>query len=272
MMSAASTPLIVLQLTDTHFLAEAHQDMLGIDTEKYFLNVLEQAFANDQHYDVIILTGDLAQTPCIESYQRLRNHLLSLPLPVLCLPGNHDDFNLMQALLNTRNLSCAKQRVFKHWQIICLNSQIPQEQGGYLADSELALLKQALEEYPDHHALIAVHHHCLPTHSTWMDTMIIRNSAALLALLHEFPQAKVVISGHIHQTLTQQQDHLQFFGTPSTCFQFTPNSPLFSVDKTAPGYRTLFLYPNGTVTTTVSRLPLELHELKLDGKGYFDHP
>jgi Icc protein len=272
MMSAASTPLVVLQLTDTHFLAEAHQDMLGINTEKYFLNVLEHAFANDQHYDVMVLSGDLAQAPCIESYQRLRDHLLALPLPVLCLPGNHDDFNLMQALLNTGNLSCAKQHVFKHWQIICLNSQIPEEQGGHLASSELALLKQALEEYPEHHALIAVHHHCLPTHSAWLDTMIIQNSDALLELLRDYPQAKMIVTGHIHQVLTQHHHHLQIFGTPSTCFQFTPNSPLFSVDKTAPGYRTLSLYPDGTFTTGISRLAQELHELKLDGKGYFDHP
>ena len=68
-------------------------------------------------------------------------------MPVLCLPGNHDDLDLMQALLNERNISCAKQRVFHHWQMIGLNSQIPSEPGGYLAESELAFVKVALEEH-----------------------------------------------------------------------------------------------------------------------------
>ena len=100
--------------------------------------------------------------------------------------------------------------------------------------------------------------------------MQIDNSADLLALLQNYPQAKVVIHGHIHQELRYQTDHLQVFGTPSTCFQFTPNSPHFSVDRTAPGYRKLWLYPDGTLLSSVVRLPIELHELELDGRGYLD--
>ena len=262
--------LAVLQLTDSHFLAEAHQEMLGINTEKYFLSVLRQAFEHGQQYDLIIFSGDLAQDPCPESYQRLREHLNRYNVPVLCLPGNHDDFELMQALLNTDLISCAKQRLFDHWQIICLNSQVPNEPGGYLANSELAFLEKSLQDYPQHHALIAVHHNCTPTHSDWMDTMMISNSAALLALLKNYPQAKVIITGHIHQELAQQVHHLHIFGTPSTCFQFTPTSRDFSISKTAPGYRQLLLHADGIFETSISRLDLILHELKLD-KGYASH-
>lgn len=269
-MTGSVTPLAVLQLTDTHILAEAQHEMVGINTEKYLVKVLEHAFALHQQYDVIILSGDLAQDPCPESYTRLRDCLLKYPVPVLCLPGNHDDFSLMQSLLNVKTISCAKQRLFKHWQIICLNSQIPDEPGGYLAESELTFLKQALQEHPQHHALIAVHHHCVPADSEWIDTMLISNSHTFLALLKDYPQSKAVISGHIHQELTQQINNIRILATPSTCFQFTPKSRHFSIDKTPPGYRTLLLYPDGTLETSVTRLPIELHELKLDGRGYFD--
>ncbi|MEQ1635846.1 MAG: 3',5'-cyclic-AMP phosphodiesterase [Methylococcales bacterium] len=269
-MPPAASPLAVLQITDTHFLAEAHQEMLGINTEKYFVQVLEQAFSDGQAYDVVILSGDLAQDPCPESYQRLQRYLAKIPAPVLCLPGNHDDFKLMRTLLNVGNISCDKQRLFKHWQIICLNSQIPEQPGGYLAENELGLLKQALDAYPGHHALVAVHHHCVPTNSVWMDTMLINNSVDFLSLLHNYPQVKAVITGHIHQDLAQQVKQVQIFGTPSTCFQFTPNSRNFSIDKTAPGYRKLLLYPDGSLTSSVSRLPVSLNELKLDGRGYLN--
>ncbi len=264
-----AAPLTVLQLTDCHFLAEARQEILGIDTEKYFIKVLDQAFAGDQHYDVLLLTGDLAQDPCVSSYQRLQRHLLELPVPVICLAGNHDDFGIMQTLLNTNNISCAQLRVFEHWQIVCLNSQIPGKPGGFLSDNELSILTQALAEHPMHHTLCAIHHHCVPTHSAWLDTMLITNSAQLLNILTANPQAKAVVSGHIHQDLTQQIQHLQVIGTPSTCFQFTPNSHNFSLDDTAPGYRKLFLYPDGTLTTQVFRLPEALSELRL-GDGYLE--
>ncbi|NOT83578.1 MAG: 3',5'-cyclic-AMP phosphodiesterase [Methylococcaceae bacterium] len=267
-MPPAGSPLTVLQLTDTHFLAEAGQKMLGIDTEYYFVQVLGQALADNQQVDLIILSGDLAQDPCPGSYQRLQQHLAKISVPVLCLPGNHDDFELMQTLLNVNNSSCAKQHLFEHWQIICLNSQIPDEPGGYLAASELTLLKQALEDYPQHHALIAMHHHCVPTNSMWMDTMLIGNSVDFLTILQNYHQAKVIITGHIHQELTQQIQHLQILSAPSTCFQFTPNSRNFSIDKTAPGYRKLLLYPDGSLISSVSRLPITLNELNLDGRGY----
>lgn len=265
-----AAPLVVLQLTDSHFLAAAQQKMLGIDTEAYFLQVLALALANEPQIDVLLLTGDLVQDVCAASYQRLKTHLLKLPMLVLCLPGNHDDFNLMQVLLNEQNISCAKQQIFEHWQIISLNSQIPNEAGGFLPESELAALKVALEAYPNHYALIALHHHCVPTNSEWMDTMQVTNSAELLNLLSRFPQAKVVINGHVHQACTQSIAHLQIFGTPSTCFQFTPHSHHFSVDKTPPGYRQLTLYPDGRVTTHIARLCTELHELDLSGRGYLE--
>ena len=260
--------LAVLQLTDTHFLAEAQQKMLGIDTEKYFVDVLDHALANHQHYDIIILSGDLAQDPCPASYERLRMHLTRLAIPVVCLPGNHDDLQLMQTLLNTDTISCAKQRVFKHWQLICLNSQIPDDPGGFLAETELVFLKHALEDFPQLHALIAVHHHCVPALSEWIDTMIISNSNTFLSTLKEYPQVKVIITGHIHQELSAQVQHFSVFGTPSTCFQFTPKSRNFSIASTAPGYRKLWLSPDGAVTTEVCCLPITLDELKLDGKGY----
>lgn len=265
---AAAVSLVVLHLTDAHFLAAEQQTMLGIDTEAYFVQVLALALSREPQIDVLILSGDLVQDICAESYQRLRTHLLKLPMPVLCLPGNHDDLDLMQALLNERNISCAKQRVFDHWQIICVNSQIPDEPGGFLSESELESLKIALETYPHHHALIAVHHHCVPTNSQWMDTMQIGNSAELLNLLASYPQAKVIINGHIHQAFAQSIANIHIFGTPSTCFQFTPNSRHFSVDKTPPGYRQLTLYSDGGVTTHLVRLSHELDELNLDNKGY----
>lgn len=267
-MPLTAPPITVLQLTDCHILAEAKKTMMGVDTEKYFLKVLAQAFADHAQFDLLMLTGDLAQDTCISSYQRLQQHLLALPIPVLCLPGNHDDLGLMQKLLNQDNLSCDKQRILGNWQIICLNSQIEGQPGGFLSKNELTYLKLALQAHPGHYALIALHHHCTPTNSSWMDSMIVSNSNDLFSVLQDYPQAKVIITGHIHQELEQQAGHLQIFGTPSTCFQFTPNSRHFSVDRTAPGYRILKLYSDGSLTTAVNRLPDGLRELTLDGKGY----
>lgn len=256
---------------------EAPEDkLLGINTEHYFHACLEQAvrlrsrqaFAASPHFDLILLTGDLAQEPCSESYLRILTSLEAYKTPCICLPGNHDDYELMLQILNTDSINCRKQALLDNWQLICLNSQIPGKPDGRLANEELVFLENCLSKNPDRHALIAVHHHCLETKSPWMDTMIIENSQALLDIVDKYPQVKAITTGHIHQVMDIKTASLRVMGAPSTCFQFTPNTTEFSVDNTAPGYRLIELYTDGRVESEVVRLPERLTGLQPTKHGY----
>ncbi len=264
-----TTPcLSVLQLTDLHLLAEPEATMLGINTAHYFHAVLSAALAEHPAIDLILLTGDLAQEPCRASYHYLLDSLKPLAIPCICLPGNHDDYALMRQILAASQVNCNKQVFLGNWQIISLNSQIPDSPGGRLADLELAFLARCLRDYPEHHALVAVHHHCLPTQSAWMDTMMIENGQELLTLADQYPQVKAVVCGHIHQAMDSAVGPVRFLGTPSTCFQFTPTSLHFSIDTAAPGYRLIRLYENGQLDTRITRLPDPLNGLQLENGGY----
>jgi len=260
--------LSILQLSDTHILKTPNATLLGVDTAYYFRAVLAQAFAERQPFDLVMLTGDLAQHPVKESYQYILKHISRYAVPCVCLPGNHDDYELMQKILNTELVNCRKQLFLKNWQIINLNSQIIGEEGGLLRPEELAFLDQCLSQYPSQNALIAVHHHVLATESIWMDTMMIANSEDFLALVGRYPQAKVILNGHIHQAMDKQTPSLRVLGTPSTCFQFKPKSENFALDDTSPAYRHLQLYPDGQVNSQVIHLLEPL--IGLDGgiNGY----
>jgi Icc protein len=262
--------LTILQLSDLHILQAPDDTLLGINTEHYFHTCLEQAvlLRSGQAVNLILLTGDLAQDPCRSSYNRILDTLKTYKIPCICLPGNHDDFELMQQVFNTDKINCCKQVLMNNWQLISLNSQVPGEPGGRVSNEELAFLESGLSAYPYRHALVAVHHHCLPTLSPWMDTMIIENSPELLAVLEKYPQVKVITTGHIHQVMDMTLRNIRVLGAPSTCFQFVPESPEFSVDDTAPGYRVIDLYADGRVESEVIRLPEPLQGLKMNRDGY----
>jgi Icc protein len=260
--------LSILQITDMHILHSPGETLVGIDTEYYFHAILDLAFSSHNHFDLVLVTGDLAQSPSQTSYTRILQRLEEYHTPCVCLPGNHDDFAIMQQVLNTDIISCRKQILLGDWQIISLNSQIIGSAGGRLADEELQLLEQCLIDYPDHHTLIAVHHHCLPTHSVWMDTMTIENHQEFLAIVERYPQIKAISTGHIHQVMDTTVGSVRVLGTPSTCFQFRPKSVKFGMDNTAPGYRTLQLYPSGRLESSITRLPKPLSGLQADTKGY----
>jgi len=261
-------PVSILQITDLHILPDLDETFLGINTEYYFHAVLELAFAEHHHFDLILLTGDLAQHPSPASYQRILNSLEVHNTPCICLPGNHDDYQLMQQIFNTGLVSCKKQIFLENWQLICLNSQIPGEPGGRLSKEELLFLEDCLIGNPNHHALIAVHHHCLETKSAWMDTMIIENNQELLAIINQYPQTKAITTGHIHQDMDITIGGVRVLGTPSTCFQFMPKSATFSLDTTAPGYRLIKLYTDGRIESGITRLSEQLSGLQIDTQGY----
>jgi Icc protein len=260
--------LKILQLTDLHVTPHAGNLMLGLDTEDFFQRTL--AYADDQHgpFDLILLTGDLAQDPCADSYQRIQQHLNQYAAPCLCLPGNHDDFDLMQRYLQAGNVSCNKQLVLNDWQIVLLNSQKPNSPVGKLAGSELDFLEQALQSQTDLPTLVALHHPSFAIGSSWLDTMQIENDAAFLALLSAYPQVKAVTCGHVHQAYFRQIGKINFFATPASCFQFTPYSSEFSIAETSPGYRVFSLFQDGSLQSEVHRVPITMHALDRQAHEY----
>lgn len=264
----SSKCMSILHITDTHIMAAPDQTLLGVNTSYYLNAVLDSAMNSERKFDLCLVTGDIAQDPYASSYRYFLNVLQRLNIPCVCLPGNHDDPAMMEQILCTGNVNCQKQLFLGNWQVICLNSQIPDSADGHLPDQELAFLAHCLSTNPDHFSLIAVHHHCVPTGSTWMDTMMIKNAQAFLSIIARYPNAKAVINGHIHQGMAIQKDSLRVLTTPSTCFQFKPLSEEFSLDDTSPGYRWIDLYKNGDIESEIVRIPEKITGLRTNMHGY----
>jgi len=261
-------PLRVLQISDFHLRQKAGDTLLGVDTEQCFKDTLAAALADNPPPDLALLTGDLAQDASPETYQRLRSNLAHLPCPIYCLPGNHDDSSLMAEFLAKPAVYCESRIEFDSWQIICLDSCIPNSPNGRLAAEQLAILEHWLTICPDHFTLIALHHPPIPTGSVWLDTMQLQNSVEFLAMLRGREQVKGVIFGHIHQELDGEEAGLRLLGCPSTCFQFKPGQSDFTLDRLPPGYRWLELYSDGLITTRVGRLASIPTGLSLQAEGY----
>ncbi len=248
------SPLLILQISDLHILSNPDKTMEGVITEQSFSQVLKYAHHKHGKPDLILVTGDLVQNPNISSYQRIYKELEKYNTRTLCLPGNHDDFILMQGVLQGEQINCDKHLILKEWQFICLNSKKPNSEGGYLASDELDFLTHTLEKHTDLKTVIAVHHHPIPTHSEWMDTMIIENSLEFLSLVNNYPQVKAITFGHIHQHMEVLKDNKLILGAPSTCFQFKPKCASYTLDDKAPGYRLFLLYPDGKIESNIYRI------------------
>ena len=239
-----------MQMTDTHISVDEDDTLAGVNTTGTLLDVIT-AVKRHADLDLALLTGDLAETPTEDTYNKLAGLLQRVELPVYCLPGNHDDPELMRRVLNTANVSTANFLTCGTWSIILLNTHEPGQEGGYLSATELDGLAEALERSTDRHVLICLHHQPVNINSPWMDRMALKNGEVLFQVLDRHTNVRGIIWGHIHQEFTDTRNGVLLLGSPSTCIQFRPHSHAASVDGKPPAYRTLTLTQDGAIDTDV---------------------
>lgn len=244
----------LLQITDTHLFADAGKDLLGIKTVASYDAIIKHAAKYAGQCAAVLCTGDLSQDHSAQSYVDFSDRIKTLEMPCYWLPGNHDMQEIMLPSLLAEGLAQTKQIISEHWQIILLDSQVSGVPYGHLSESQLSFLEKKLQEYPEKHTLIAVHHHVLPVGAAWLDQHILKNNDQFIALISKFDNVKAVLSGHVHQSFDTVKNKVRYITSPSTCVQFKPQSDDFAVDDKPPGYRYLVLTKSGKIETQVERL------------------
>lgn len=240
----------ILHLTDTHLHADPAFEHMGVNTKQSLLEVLAHVEASNQKPDLILITGDLTHDETAAGYQQLRTIMDSLRVPVYILPGNHDLPSLINNNMLSTSISNQAHITLEHWHIIMLDTSIRGSECGELATSQLTLLQQTLDDNPERHTLICMHHQPIPVGSRWLDTMQVKNSDAFMQIIQPHTQIKAVLWGHVHQAFHSQYAAIDWIATPATCRQFLPGSEDFAMDNTkGAGYRWLQLQDNGTIET-----------------------
>ena len=247
--------LSVVQITDLHFCAPA-DDILHLhgNTNETLQRVRKQILRREVPFDCVIATGDLVHVATAEVYERLLEVLSGFDHPVYCLPGNHDEPELLTQILNQGQISTPRRVVMGSWVLVLLDSSLRGEVRGRLSDTELACLDETLEHHQDKHVLVCVHHHPVVVGSRWMDQIKLSNSETLLHLIDQHCQVRGIVWGHIHQEFEGWHRGVKLYGTPSTCLQFKPHSEELIPDSRPPAYRRLKLNPDGTIETSVCYL------------------
>jgi len=256
-----------IQITDCHLFAEPEGKLLGMDTQFSLDAVLQQMHQQTSDVDFFLCTGDLSQDGSLASYERLKKQIELDGKPQYWIPGNHDHRSNMLKVVseNKEMVSVIKKG---NWQIIMLDSQVPGSVFGNLAQSQLDIVKNALTTDPTSHTMLVMHHQPIPMGCEWLDNQQIKNSNALLDIVQQHKNVKVVLWGHVHQDTDREIDGVRFISTPSTCVQFEPKSDDFGVDSRGPGYRWMELHDDGTIKTAVSRVEDIEFEIDYSIKGY----
>ena len=257
----------LVQITDSHLYADSAQSLLGMPTSESLKAVVELVAREQPEVNLLLATGDISQDASVESYLHFVEQAQRINAPMRWLPGNHDDVPVQLAASAKQDWS---QPLFDlpNWRIVLLDSVVAGTVHGYLQQSQLDVLEQALKTAGKRHVLVCLHHHPIFIDCKWMDDIGLRNADEFFAVLDRYPAVKGVIWGHIHQEVDIERDGVRLLAAPSTCIQFEPHSEDFALDTRLPGYRWLRLHPDGHIETEVSRLQHFAYEPDYSQNGY----
>lgn len=254
-LSNTRRPVVLLQLTDMHLHAAADSRMRGVTTFETLVAVLEQALGDKRWPpDAIIVTGDVVQDESRAGYERFRETMQPFGVPVFCLPGNHDDPELMAEVLGAAPFQVCGNTILEGWTLFFLSTFVRGDDGGQLGAAALSMLDEALAACPDQHALVCLHHQPLPMGSAWLDGVGLRDSEQFLAGIARHTHVRGVVWGHVHQASDRTRNGVRFLSTPSTCSQFLPDAEFFALDSRPPGFRWLRLEHDGRIETEIDWL------------------
>jgi 3',5'-cyclic-AMP phosphodiesterase len=167
--------------------------------------------------DAVLVTGDLAEHADAVEYERVRELLAPLPMPVHVLPGNHDDPAAMREHFPLDGHGPYRYAVdCRGLRLVGCDTSRPGRDDG---DLDLDGLEAQLGgEAP---TIVAMHHPPLLTGIGGLDEigLPLAQREALAALLERSPQVRRVVAGHVHRTAFAVLGGCGVIACPSTNLQ-----------------------------------------------------
>jgi Icc protein len=244
------TVVRLTHFTDPHLYGDGGGTLRGVATLPALMAALARAQSRDWPPDALLVTGDIVQDDPA-GYPHFRRLFGALGLPVLCIPGNHDEPQAMRRELDAAPFTVGGHVDLGRWRIVLLDSCVAGSAGGRLSARALTELEAALAAAGRRHCMVCLHHHPVPMASRWLDRVGLENAPQFLDAIDRHPNVRAIVWGHVHQAYDGLRKGVRMLATPSTCAQFLPNADDFAVDQRPPAYRTLELRPDGSLLTEV---------------------
>jgi len=205
------TAFVLAQLSDPHVQVDADEGA----SVRALAAAVEAVVASERRPDAVLVTGDLTEHAAAAEYERVRELLAPLTVPVHVLPGNHDDPDALRGYFGTPpayDVRCGPLR------LVACDTTLRGRDDGRL---DVAWLEAQLADDPDTPTVVAMHHAPLRSGVAALDELGLPEAdrAALAELLARHRQVKRVVAGHLHRAITGALGGCPVFVCPSSHLQ-----------------------------------------------------
>ena len=255
----------ILQISDFHLRGDGKLSFQVVDTASFLKSTkahLEHVFALDgQKPDMIVVTGDIADSGDEKAYLMVYEALSSFNVPVYAVPGNHDRRDRMVRILkgwtipNPQTAPCLCYAVqTEEARLLFLDTLNPGSHAGHMREAELAWLDNELQSNKNVPTLIFMHHPPFITGLPAMDEPF-ENREEMRTVLMKAPWARLCC-GHMHRPIFTVWAGVPCVTAPAASMQieldFTPEGgDTFRMET--PGYL-LHDFEDGVFNTHVCQI------------------
>src|SRR6516165_4749479 len=193
----------ILHISDTHLISDG--SLYGaVDADGRLVELLEQLKRSGVRPDVIVFTGDLADTGEPAAYRKLRAAVepfaAELGAELVWVMGNHDNRAALRSSLLDEAPSMAPLdlvRMIDGLRIVTLDTSVPGHHYGEISKSQLDWLAAELRTPAPHGTILALHHPPIPSVLDLAVTVQLRDQASLARVL-KASDVRTILAGHLH--------------------------------------------------------------------------
>ncbi len=197
-------PSLIAQISDLHIKRPGELAYGRVDTAAALSRCVRELNRFTPRPEMVVISGDLVDTPVKEEYDHLKTLLAPLEIPFVAIPGNHDERTLFRAALPDQPYVCQRGALnlrlsIDDLDILLINSSVPGAPHGELDVETLAWLEAALGAASSRPTLLFLHHPPFGTGIGHMDVQNLRNAEALAALVAKHARVRLIAAGHVHR-------------------------------------------------------------------------
>jgi Icc protein len=211
-----SKPVRIAQISDLHIKPPGTLAYGRVDTAHALERCVTALNELIPQPDLVVISGDLADTPTSGEYDHLKRLLAPLKRPFVGIPGNHDSREMMRAAFPNAGYAFSSGPLNQKIEtggldLLLLDSSVPGKPQGELDAPTLQWLDTTLASAPDRPALLFLHHPPFITGIWHMDRQNLQNAGELASIVRRYPRVQLIATGHVHRATLAM-----FAGIPTT--------------------------------------------------------
>jgi Icc protein len=241
----------IIQVSDCHVSADRQADYRGQNPDRNLQRLLTVMRAWNP--DLVLLTGDVSEDASAAAYARVATMMGTIGAPLLALPGNHDNPEVMKQHFPLGPWQGPFARETGPWLLVLMDSTVRGGIAGSFSQQDMERFDTLLRGSSAEFVLVALHHQPVPVNAPWIDRYALENPGLFFQFIDRDSRIRCITWGHVHQDFCSERHTVNLFGAPSTVANSLPQTRRFTMDLAGPACRWLELGLDGGVKTGLLR-------------------